>query len=199
MLLALSSTQELGLGLAAAAFVVFALISAMVIPRSRPDFPGRHLGWFITVAALFTVGMLATVVFVAKETGEEEAVAAETRTPPPPPPPTVPTTTGTPTPAVPEGNPATGKQLFASQGCASCHTFKPAGSTGQVGPDLDNLAADAQKANEGSVGEYAFASIEHPTAYIVPGFQANVMPDFGTTLKQQQIADLVAFLTQGTT
>jgi len=191
--LALSSTQELVLGLAAAAFVVFALVSAMLIPRYRADFPGRHLGWFIAVAALFTVGMLASVVFVAKETGEEEAAANETHTMP-----TVPTTTGATTSTAPDGDPVAGKQLFTEQGCAGCHTFEPAGSNGQVGPDLDNLAADAQKANAASVEEYAFASIDDPNAYIAPGFQQNVMPVFGTTLKQQQIADLVAFLTQGT-
>ena len=162
VLLALSSTQELVLGLAAAAFVVFALVSAMAIPRSRPDYPGRHLGWFITVAALFTIGMLAAVMFVARETGEEEAAATGTHTTPTLP--TVPTTTEGPAPAVPKGNAAAGKQLFTSQGCSSCHTFTRAGSTGQVGPNLDNLAADAQKANAGSVEEYAFVSIEHPTA-----------------------------------
>ena len=82
MLLALSSSQKLGLALAGAAFVVFALVSSMVIPRWRPDFPGRHLGWFTAVAALFTVGMLATVFFVARETGEEEAAAQPTLTEP---------------------------------------------------------------------------------------------------------------------
>ena len=82
VLLALSSTQKLGLALAGAAFVVFALVSSMVIPRWRPDFPGRHLGWFTAVAALFTVGMLATVFFVARETGEEEAAAQPTLTEP---------------------------------------------------------------------------------------------------------------------
>ena len=30
-----------------------------------------------------------------------------------------------------------GKPLFASNGCASCHTFKPANATGTIGPDLD--------------------------------------------------------------
>ena len=195
MLLALSSTQELALGLAGAAFVVFALVSAMVIPRSRPDFPGRHLGWFIAVGALFTVGMLSTVIFVAKETGEEENVATETH-----PTSTLPTTTTetTSTTGTQGGNAAAGKTLFTAQGCSSCHTFTPAGSSGQVGPNLDHLTADAQTAGASSVDEYAFTSIEDANAYIAPGFQAGIMPNFGTSLKQQQIADLVAFITQGT-
>ena len=34
-------------------------------------------------------------------------------------------------------------------GCGACHTFTPAGTTGKVGPDLDNLAAYAKAANQG--------------------------------------------------
>jgi mono/diheme cytochrome c family protein len=190
VLLALSSTQELVLGLAAAAFVTFALVSSMVIPRSRADYPGRHLGWFMAVAVLFTVGMLAAVVFVARETGEEEAVASQTETRPTT---TLPTTTQT-TSTAPKGDPASGKQLFTAQGCGSCHTFTPASTSGQVGPNLDNIAADAQKAKAASVADYAFTSIDDPNAYVVPGFQPNVMPDFGKMLKEQQIADLAAYV-----
>ena len=61
MLAALSTAHKLGLGLAALAFILFALISAMVIPRSRPDFPGRNLGWFVFVSILFFVGMMSAV------------------------------------------------------------------------------------------------------------------------------------------
>ena len=176
MLLALSSTQELVLGLAAAAFVVFALVSAMVIPRSRPDFPGRHLGWFITVAALFTVGMLATVVFVAKETGEEEAVAAETHTTL-----TLPTTpaetetTPTTTEAA-QGDPVAGKAVFASAGCGACHTLSDAGTTGAVGPNLDDASPSYDKV------------VERATNGKAP------MPPFAGTLTEQQIQDVAAYV-----
>jgi len=34
---------------------------------------------------------------------------------------------------------AAGKKVFASAGCANCHTLKDAGSTGTIGPDLDQL------------------------------------------------------------
>jgi cytochrome c oxidase subunit 2 len=93
------------------------------------------------------------------------------------------------------GDAAAGKALFASQGCGGCHTFTPAGTNGKVGPDLDHLAADAQKANQGSVEEYAATSIKNPSAYTVPGFPAGVMPSY-SSLSDQQVADLVAFLTQ---
>ncbi|MFL5936914.1 MAG: hypothetical protein ACJ744_13625 [Gaiellaceae bacterium] len=61
MILALSTAHKLGLGLSGLAFVLFALISAMLIPRSRPEFPGRNLGWFVFVSILFFVGMMTAV------------------------------------------------------------------------------------------------------------------------------------------
>jgi mono/diheme cytochrome c family protein len=92
------------------------------------------------------------------------------------------------------GDPAHGKALFAQDGCSACHTFKPAGSNGKVGPDLDNLAEAAQKAGK-PLDEFIAESIEDPNAYIAPGFKAGVMPPFKLTTTQR--ADLVAFLSSG--
>jgi mono/diheme cytochrome c family protein len=97
--------------------------------------------------------------------------------------------------AIPKGDPASGKALYASIGCGACHTYGPAGSSGKVGPDLDNLAADAQKAGQGTLLEYTATSITNPGAYVVSGYQNGVMPSFNT-LQAQQVGDLVAFLTQ---
>lgn len=94
-----------------------------------------------------------------------------------------------------KGDAANGKKLYGAQGCGGCHTFKPAGSSGNIGPDLDKLAADAQKANQGSLEQYTFDSIQNPSAYVVPGYPNGVMPSYGAQLKDAQIADLVAFLT----
>jgi NADH:ubiquinone oxidoreductase subunit 3 (subunit A) len=58
----LSTAHKLGLGLSALAFIIFALVSAMLIPRSRPDFPGRNVGWFVFVSILFFIGMMGAVV-----------------------------------------------------------------------------------------------------------------------------------------
>src|ERR1051325_3247563 len=63
-----------------------------------------------------------------------------------------------------------GKALFAAKGCGGCHTYRPAGSNGKVGPDLDSLAADAKKAHKGALADYVKESIEDPGAYLVPGF-----------------------------
>jgi mono/diheme cytochrome c family protein len=46
-----------------------------------------------------------------------------------------------------------GKAVFASAGCAGCHTLKAAGSTGNVGPNLDQLKPDkATVAHQVEVG-----------------------------------------------
>ena len=94
------------------------------------------------------------------------------------------------------GSPATA--AFASGGCGSCHTFKPANATGKIGPGLDNLAADAQQAGK-PLADYVKESIVHPDAYIVPGFQKGVMPTtFGQSLTAPQIDALVTYLTGST-
>ena len=108
-------------------------------------------------------GMLAAIITLAREPKEARGAAEPTSAGD-----TAPATTRRP--RRPAGDAAAGKTLFAANGCASCHTFKPAGATGTVGPDLDNLAADAAKANRGSVQQYAAESIKDPGAYVVPGF-----------------------------
>ena len=57
---------------------------------------------------------------------------------------------------------AAGKAVYDANGCGSCHTYQPASSTGKVGPDLDKLAADATKANQGSLEDYTHESIVDP-------------------------------------
>jgi cytochrome c551/c552 len=95
------------------------------------------------------------------------------------------------------GNPANGKAVFASNGCASCHTYGPAASTGKIGPDLDHLADYAKKANQPVAAFTLSAITSPPPVYVPPGFPTNVMPtSFGQTIKPQQLADLVAFLTK---
>jgi murein L,D-transpeptidase YcbB/YkuD len=40
---------------------------------------------------------------------------------------------------------ATGAQLWGAAGCGGCHTLAAAGSSGQVGPDLDSLRPSASR------------------------------------------------------
>jgi mono/diheme cytochrome c family protein len=101
------------------------------------------------------------------------------------------TTTAT---AAPPGDAKAGTVLFKSQGCGGCHTFKPAATSGTIGPDLDKLAEYAKSANK-PLDEFTHESIENPSAYVEKGYQPT-MPDFGDTLSAKQISDLVAYLTQ---
>jgi cytochrome c2 len=184
VLAALSDAQKAGIAGMGAAFIIFALVSSFLIPHFWPDFPGRFVWPYVAVVICFFLAMMAVIVWVAKEPPEK----AEASAPPPaaaPPPPAV------------KGNAAAGKAVFDANGCASCHTFKPAAATGTIGPDLDGIAADAQKANRGSLEQYTNESIVDPNAYVVPGYQPGIMPqDFGQKLSDKQVADLVAYLTQ---
>jgi mono/diheme cytochrome c family protein len=182
-----------GLALVAGAFVVFALLSALVIPRRWPQFPGRGLGWFIAGTLVFFVATLGAVEVFAKEE-PEEAAAGETATEPgeTTTEPAGTTTEATqPPPAPSQGDPAAGRQVFLAQGCGGCHTFSAAGTNGTVGPNLD-------EALQGKDAEFVRESIVDPNTEVASGFAPNVMPqDYGQQLSQKQLNDLVAFLTSG--
>jgi mono/diheme cytochrome c family protein len=90
----------------------------------------------------------------------------------------------------------TGDQIFTAAGCAGCHTFSPAGSSGTIGPNLNQLKTQAGKLVPGKTAEqYIRESIEDPSAYIVKGFP-NAMPPFKGRLTDQQIKALVDYLLQ---
>jgi len=72
VVVALSTAQELGLAGVAAAFILFALLSSFVLPGRDPTFPGRRLGAFIAVTALFFVAMLTAILVLAREPEEAE-------------------------------------------------------------------------------------------------------------------------------
>ena len=89
---------------------------------------------------------------------------------------------------------AAGEQVFASNGCGSCHTFEPAGSSGTTGPDLDELPDLAENANQ-PLPNFTRTAITDPNAYVEEGFPEGVMPAYDQ-LSEQDLNNLVAFLTQ---
>lgn len=199
MLVALTTDQKLGLAGTAAVFIVFALVSAMWIPRHRPDFPGpKGLGLFIVLTAILTIAMLGAVEVWAvedeehaaettaetTETGETETGETETGETE-----TAPGTT-TEEPQPPPGDPAVGEAAFASAGCGSCHTFEAAGTSGSVGPNLDESL-------QGKDAEYVRRGILEPNTDVAEGYQPGVMPSFEGQLSDEQVDGLVAFLTAG--
>ena len=98
------------------------------------------------------------------------------------------------------GDATAGKAVFASSGCASCHTFQPAGATGNIGPDLDKApASDAKADNSMDLAEFIKESITDPDKYIAKGYSKGLMPsNFGSSLSSTQLNDLVAFILSGT-
>jgi cytochrome c551/c552 len=101
------------------------------------------------------------------------------------------------------GGAADGKALFASNGCVSCHTYKPAGSKATVGPDLDKLATYAKQAKQ-PLAPFVHDSIVDPNKFVgkqcPPSGTAqcpkNVMPKSYKSLPAQDLKDLVDFLTK---
>jgi cytochrome c6 len=181
---------EIGLLSAAVVFIIFALVASMVVPRRRPEFPSKYLGWFIAACVVLFVGQLTAVVLLAEVGEEHEAVGAEpteptetTATEPTqtettttaPEPTTGETETETAPPPGGEGDPVAGKQIFTTN-CASCHTLADAGTTGTIGPNLD----EAQPPFELVVDRVTNGQ--------------GVMPSFADTLSEQQIRDVAAYV-----
>jgi mono/diheme cytochrome c family protein len=202
VLLALTTDQKLGLAGTAAVFIVFSLLVALMIPRTRPDFPGRRgLVPFILVTVILTIAMLGAVEVFAKEEHHGEAAAEPTETTPTETTPTETTPTetepapGPPPPTTtaeePSGSPEAGKTVFASAGCAGCHAFSAAGSSGTTGPNLDESL-------DGKDAEYVRRAIVEPDADVAEGYSPGVMPKtYEEQLSPEQLDDLVAFLEAG--
>lgn len=71
---------------------------------------------------------------------------------------------------------ANGEQVYVSAGCGGCHTFEAAGSTGSVGPNLDD----------------ASPSFDLVVEQVTNG--GGSMPAFGDELSEQEIRDVAAFV-----
>jgi len=78
------------------------------------------------------------------------------------------------------GSPTGGKAIFASAGCASCHTLKAAGSHGTIGPNLDERRPSMDKVVE----------------RVTEG--KGVMPSFRGQLTQAQIQSVAEFVSSST-
>jgi cytochrome c6 len=86
-------------------------------------------------------------------------------------------TTTTDTGGAGQGDPVAGKQVFVgASACGGCHTLADAGTTGTVGPNLDD----------------AKPSFDLVVERVTNG--AGVMPPFKDTLSQQQINDVAAYV-----
>lgn len=185
MLLALSG-YETALLVVAAVFIAFALTVALVVPRSRPEFPSRRLGVFLVVCVAFFAAQMTAVLALA-EVGEADEPVAQEETTPTETTPTETTTSETTTTedtatettetTEAQGDPVAGKEIFlGSAGCEGCHTLADAGTSGSVGPNLDAASPSYDKVVE----------------RVTNG--QGVMPPFKDTLSEQQIQDVAAYV-----
>jgi mono/diheme cytochrome c family protein len=78
------------------------------------------------------------------------------------------------------GDAAAGASVFESAGCGACHTLSAAGSSGTVGPNLDD----------------AKPSYELAVTRITKG--QGGMPSFADQLEPQQIADVAQYVVEST-
>lgn len=94
------------------------------------------------------------------------------------------------------GDPMRGKDLFFNSptaACASCHAV--GGQGGAIGPILDGIAVRSEKAD-------ILESLMDPNATLAKGFEnlgISPMPPVGVLLKEQELADILAFLQTLTT
>jgi mono/diheme cytochrome c family protein len=79
-----------------------------------------------------------------------------------------------------EGDASNGESVFASAGCGGCHTMEAAGSSGSVGPNLDDAKPD----------------FDLVVDRVTNG--AGAMPAFEGQLSEQEIADVAAYVVDST-
>ena len=85
-----------------------------------------------------------------------------------------------------------GEQIFTAAGCGGCHELAKAGSSGTIGPSLDDLASSGDI--QGSPEEYVRQALLDPDAVVADGFQPGVMPSFEGKLSDKQVQALVQYL-----
>ena len=112
--------------------------------------------------------------------GEEASPTPETIEGPPPTAATTEAETTEEPASTVEGDATAGEGVYASAGCGGCHTLEAAGSTGNVGPNLDDSKPSAALT----------------TDRVTNGRGA--MPAFEGQLDEKQIADVAAYVVEST-
>lgn len=107
------------------------------------------------------------------------------------------------TKTLPEGDPQNGEILAQSFACTTCHIDAP---TGPYWPASDTEPAIGERSGTritqsdytgqaGTAEEYLIEAIVNPETYLVTGFADGVMPNnYGSTLTEQDMADIIAYL-----
>jgi predicted ferric reductase/mono/diheme cytochrome c family protein len=136
--------------------------SSRLRPRRRP--PDVAAAVFTLVALAFA-GFTFAIGIVVGSQASSQAAAADGTGP-------ARTATGAAPPT------ADGRDVFASAGCGECHTLAAAGSTGSVGPNLDEANPEAERVRE------------------VVANGSGAMPAYRSRLDDRQIDAVAAFLSR---
>jgi mono/diheme cytochrome c family protein len=101
----------------------------------------------------------------------------------------------TPAPGAGEDPITRGLLVYNERGCGGCHTIDGV-SAGIVGPNLSQVGSVAGTRKPDLAAEdYLRESILDPNAFLVEGFQPNIMPqNFNELIAPEQLDDLIAFL-----
>jgi cytochrome c6 len=201
---------EWGLLSTAVVFIVFALVVALVVPRSRPTFPAVHLGWFIAACIVLFAAQMTSVVLLAEvgethEAAPHEPEPGETETTPTETEPTETTlteTTETETTETTEPT-ETGPTETETTETTGTETTPPpqAGGDPAAGNQVFQEAACggchtlADAGATGTIGPNLDTSM--PPAELVVERVTNgsgVMPSFRDELTPQQIQDVAAYV-----
>ncbi len=90
---------------------------------------------------------------------------------------------------------ARGRQVYAAQGCASCHEPGLLNFWRPVGPPLTHIGTVAETRVPGvPAGEYIRQSVVDPGAFVVPGYPDSMPRGLGTRISPADLDALVAYL-----
>jgi mono/diheme cytochrome c family protein len=121
------------------------------------------------------------------------------------PPPVVEGAVGTEiTVALPEGDVEQGKALAEGPlGCSGCHVLSEVGPAWNAVGDQPGIGtrAESRFTQDDYTGQavdaqqYLVESVVQTNTYVVPGYQASIMPqNYGDRLTAQDLADLIAYM-----
>ena len=184
------SNGEIIISVVTAVLVLFSLVVSVVIPKRDPGFPGkRNLVTFGIICAVLVGGTLASIEVYGAEEGhgaeaaigeEEPAAPGEAEGPPASeaaPPEAPPAAEAPPEDSPPPAGDATaGREVFVTEGCASCHVLADADASGAIGPNLDE----------------SMPAFELIVDRVTNG--SGLMPSFGGQISADGIDDLAAYI-----
>jgi len=206
----LSTGNKIGLAVVGGAFIVFALLSSFVLPKRYPNFPGRHVGWFVVAGVCFLLAMLtAVLVFGVEEPPASESAgttAAQTTTAETT---TAQTTTSQTTTSQTTTAETTTSQTTTAETTTATSTEDNGGGGGGGGGQGDAAAGKAVFASAGCGGCHtlkaakASGNVGPNLDQLKPSFDqvehqvetgGGAMPSFKGALSDKQIADVSAFV-----